>query len=566
MEYKGKLLLIDDNRDLLDYLSDFFMIYNYEVITAETKKDGLCHFETFRPEIVITDMKLPDGNGNEIVKHIKSSAPDVPIIVITGYSDQEEIVAALKNGAVDILKKPFRSKDLKFLINKVETLFRRKQKEVNSGFIKWEKSEYRLENDIFSIPSMIDLIFSRVTHVVDNTSFLRIGLQEILVNAIEHGNLGITFEEKQSLLDKKDNYNKYLQERAQQEPYKDTFVQILVFTTPEYLKIIIRDQGQGFDLYELPDLNDPENFLRESGKGILMAMNAFDKIEYNELGNEVSLWKYAEDISDEKHEPHEKEDFEVFSRLKEYSRFKDEFDFELNLAAEFQDTFLPKKDDIMDFPELESAYIYIPLLKVSGDFIDISRLDEGIYGYFITDISGHGVAAALICSMLKVFFSLYAKDVLSPQLLFEMLNQEFYNYLNAGEYFTSFYGIYFAEERKFVYTSANHPPPLLYKAKTREIVPLDTEGFFVGIFQEAVFEEKEVYLEPGDRILFYTDGIIEAQNRNNEIFGVERLKKMYQEEKDVSIGDMISIIKNRVYFFSDNHIEDDVTIAAIEVK
>ena len=69
--------------------------------------------------------------------------------------------------------------------------------------------------------------------------------------------------------------------------------------------------------------------------------------------------------------------------------------FELNLAAEFQNTFLPKKENIKHFTGIKSDYVFNPLLKVSGDFIDISRLDENIYGYFISDISGHGVAADL---------------------------------------------------------------------------------------------------------------------------------------------------------------------------
>jgi sigma-B regulation protein RsbU (phosphoserine phosphatase) len=205
-------------------------------------------------------------------------------------------------------------------------------------------------------------------------------------------------------------------------------------------------------------------------------------------------------------------------------------------------------------------------LQVSGDFIDMSKLDENIYGYFISDISGHGVAAALISSMLKVFFSLYGKDVLSPELLYEMLNREFFSYLNSGEYFTSFYGIYFEQEKRFVYTNANHPPPFLLRARTREIVPLNTEGFFVGIFKTSEFEEKEVFLEKGDRILFYSDGITQAKNSEKGEFGEERLIEIYKNGSDSSISSLLDEIYEEVKDFSIEKIDDDVTIAMVEIE
>ncbi|MCP4148931.1 MAG: response regulator, partial [bacterium] len=471
MNYKGKILIIDDNVDLLDYLKDFFMIYNYEVILAETGNEGIEKFREYIPDIVISDMRLPDKNGNIVVKEIKEIDKDVPIIIITGYSDHQLILSAMKNGAVDLLKKPFKPNDLKYLINKIETLFKKIKVKLSASFVQWEKRHLIIRNDIHIIRSVVDFIFSNIDYICEDVSFMKIGLQEVLINAIEHGNLDISNKEKQELLDKGD-YNKILKERVQHSEYKDKFVDIKIFSTPEYLKITIQDMGKGFDPTNIPDPENPENFLKESGKGILMAMHAFDEVQYNDLGNCVTLIKRSEYIesTDTEETFDEKESFEVFNKLKYYTEFKDELDFELNLAAEFQNTFLPKKEDLKTFTGIKSDYIFKPLFKVSGDFIDISRLDENIYGYFISDISGHGVAAALISAMLKVFFSLYGKDVLSPQLLFDILNQEFYSYLNSGEYFTSFYGIYFEEEKKFVYTNANHPPPLLLRVKTGEII------------------------------------------------------------------------------------------------
>jgi DNA-binding response OmpR family regulator len=567
MNFKGKILIVDDNIDLLDYLKDFFMIYNYEVILAETGAEGIDKFREFSPDIVISDMRLPDKNGNVVVKEIKEIDREVPIIIITGYSDHQLILSAMKNGACDLLKKPFKPNDLKYLINKIETLFRKIKVKLSSAFVQWEKRHLKIRNDLRIIRSVVDFIFSNIDYISEDVSFMKIGLQEVLINAIEHGNLEITNKEKKELLDRGD-YNKILNERVQDSAYKDKFVDIKIFSTPEYLKITVQDMGKGFDPTQIPDPTNPENFLEEYGKGIFMAINAFDEVEYNDIGNCVTLTKHSELANEKviKLQYDEGESFEGLNKLRYYTKLKEEFDFELNLAAEFQETFLPKKGELKNFTGVKSDYIFEPLLKVSGDFIDIIWLEENKYGYFISDIAGHGLAAALISAMLKVFFSLYGKDVLSPQLVFELLNEEFFDYLKTGEYFTSFYGIYFAEEKKFVYTNANHPAPLLLRVKTGEIVPLNTEGFFVGVSKDSIFREEKVSLDRGDRILFYTDGVIEAKNSKGKGFGEERLKKMYSEGTNTDISELINNIKESVIEFTEDDIKDDLTIAIMEIE
>ncbi len=560
----GRLLIIDDNKDLLEFLRDFFRKNGFDVLLALTASDGIDKFKSFMPDVVITDMRLPDKPGNWVVKEVKSVNKKTPVIIITGYSDHHLIVEAMENGATELLKKPFKQKDLKYLLSKIEILLKRIHVDLSSRFVLWEKRHYRIPNDIHVVPNVVDYLFDRVDYLCENDSFLRIGLQEVLINAIEHGNLEISYSDKQKMLDGGD-YNQLLAVRATQDRYKEKYVDIKIFSTPQYLKVIVEDMGNGFDLSALPNLGDPENFFKESGKGILMAINAFDQVQYNDVGNAVTLIKYS-DFSEKPVQFDDRERFDIFEKFDQYSRLKDEFELELNLAAEFQNTFLPEQEKLKNLNGVYCDYIYIPLLKVSGDFVDISELEENIYGFFISDISGHGVAAALISSMLKVFFSLYAKDVLSPQLLFEILNQEFYSYLNAGEYFTSFYGIYFQEEKRFVYTNANHPAPLLLKKGRNDVELLSSEGFFVGVFKDTAYEEKEVFLQDGDRILFFTDGIVEAKNRNGEEFGLQRLTKIFVEERDTYASDLIHIIKNNVNRFCENRIEDDITLAIMEIR
>ena len=564
MIFKGKILVIDDNIELLDYFKEFFTIYSYEIILAEDGKTGVKKFIEYKPDIVITDMRLPDINGDEVVKQIKKLDKDIPIIVITGYSDQEMIINAMKNGAIDLLKKPFKPKDLHYLINKIETLFKNIKLKISLDIFKWDKKHLQIGNDISAIPYVIDAIFSNASYLFKNDYFIRVGLQEILLNAIEHGNLNISYDKKHDVLEN-GNYSSFLKERINNELYSKKKVDIKVFTNNEYLKIIVKDEGDGFDIDSIPDVNDPENLMRESGRGVLMAMNSFDEVNYNTTGNEVILIKNSEHINEKDIIREEIDSFEIYKNFKTLEKVKHEYDFELDLAAEFQNTFLPKKKSFIELSGIKCDYVFIPLIKVSGDFIDISKLEEGMYGVFMSDIAGHGVAAALITSMLKVFFSLYAKDVLSPELLFSMLNSEFFQYLNSGEYFTSFYGIYFEEEKKFVYTNANHPPPLVLKADSDEIIELNTEGFFIGIFENSEFEEKEIILNKGDRILFYTDGIIEAMDSEGNEFGIDRVLDIYKTNRKTDISILINKIKDDVFNYA-HKIEDDITIAIFEVE
>ena len=288
---------------------------------------------------------------------------------------------------MELLKKPFKPKDLKYLVSKIETLFKKIKVKLSASFLQWEKRHLNISNDIHLIPSVTDFIFSNVDYIFGELSFMKIGLQEILINAIEHGNLNIDFDEKQELL-ASGNYHKHLREKAAKPEYAEKYVDIKVFSTPQYLKIIVEDMGNGFDLSSIPDPENPENFLNEHGKGIMMTLNAFDDVSYNEKGNCVKLTKYSENYDKSKPLPKEVESFELVSEYNRATKMKEEFDFELDLAAEFQNTFLPRKNDLKDFTGIKSDYIFIPLLKVSGDFIDITKLEESIYGYFISDISG----------------------------------------------------------------------------------------------------------------------------------------------------------------------------------
>lgn len=560
MELPGKILVISNDHSFVTTLRTHIMPRGFNVMAAETTEDGVELLTGSMPHLVVCDAQLDDMNLDRVMQVMRELAPGLPLIVVLAEGDRVAVSEILNAGAVDVLMRPVEEKDFKFLIGKIEYYFARLQAQWHSSFVLSDHRVLHISNDITIIPAVVNYIFCHQCYIARNDALLRLGLQEILINAIEHGNLGIAFDEKARLLDSGE-YLRELKFRARQPRYRHREVRIFLHSEPTFLKIVIDDMGEGFDITQLPDPAAPDNFLKESGRGILIAMNAFDHVLYNEKGNRVTLIKFSEynTCTDRQAVLLGKDD----AVPDQVSR---DFDVEMNLALEFQRTFLPKKENLRKFTGLKSDYYFEPRHRVSGDFIDFTKLDENVFGFFISDISGHGVAAALISAMLKVFFSLYARDVLSPQLLFEILNSEFYDYLNSGEYFTSFYGIYFQEERRFIYTNANHPPPLLLKAAAGETIPLNSEGFFVGIFKEAVFEEKEYFLEPGDRLLFYTDGIVEAVNERHEQFGMERLTRFFLEKREYPLAAVIPALIHEVREFAKDGFNDDVTLGIVEIE
>ncbi len=562
---KLNILIIDDDKEILNFLKEFFEMNNYNVYIAETGTEGVEEYKKRYIDMVITDLKLPDINGDIIIERIKEIDPKVPIFAITGLADKKLIDNIMKKGALDLIKKPFSAKKLKYLFKKIENYYLSFKKKDASNFVLWDKRHIRIKNDISILTKVVDYIFENIVFSSESENFLKIALQEIIINAIEHGNLRITHDDKKELI-LNDNYLDFILKRANEDKFKDTYVDIQVFSNPDYMKVIVRDMGDGFDYTSIPDPEEPDNFFKEFGRGILIAKSAFDSVEFNDIGNEVTLYKYA-DGKDKKDIKFDRRDtFNIINLLDEYEKLKETLDWELNMASDFQRGFLPKKELLSDFEGINVDFLFQPLIKVSGDFIDISKLDEGIYGFFISDISGHGVSAALISSMLKVFFSLYAADVLSPQIMYEILNKEFYKLLNQGEYFTSFYANYFSDEKKLIYTNANHPYPLVYRKAEDRFYELDTEGFFIGIFPDREFEEKEFIIKPEDRLILYTDGILEAMDEKKEQFGIDRLKQIIREEVNSSIYDLISIVNNALKRHTNNQFKDDVTLVVIDFE
>ena len=237
---------------------------------------------------------------------------------------------------------------------------------------------------------------------------------------------------------------------------------------------------------------------------------------------------------------------------------------ELEMAARLQKSLLP--DTFENMNGVSFTCKYIPSIHIGGDLYDVVNLGGGQTGFIIADVSGHGVAAALISSMFKMSFHALAATVASPTILMHMLNGELKPVLDE-DYITAFFVLTDRHAKSITYSNAGHPTPLLFKKSTGKILELDTDGFFLGSFDDGGYEEKcENNIEMGDALLMYTDCILETENDQAEQYGKDRLIHCFHNAIQTMRGNaVIEAIEADVRSFNcKDTLDDDFTVMLLE--
>lgn len=240
---------------------------------------------------------------------------------------------------------------------------------------------------------------------------------------------------------------------------------------------------------------------------------------------------------------------------------------DLKMARRLQCSMLPKNftEDRVSF-----SYIYNSCEALGGDFLDIFKIDEKHLGIYIADVSGHGVPA----SMLTVFLrSTLSKKTLSPADALNALFAEFNN-SNLGDdlYITVFYAILNLEDKTMVYSNAGHNAcPVIFRSKDKSSFELIRHpGIPISRWVDSPgYRDGFTGLESGDRLFFYTDGIMEMRNPQKEQFGEDRLLKLLLANSSEPVGTLNAIFTAACEFagLSDTtKILDDVTMALLEIK
>ena len=236
---------------------------------------------------------------------------------------------------------------------------------------------------------------------------------------------------------------------------------------------------------------------------------------------------------------------------------------ELEAAKQIQKYIIPKDFSHISYPKISGTYL--PIEDIGGDYFDTYQISDNKYGFLIADVTGHGIPAALVMSMSKMIFSIYAPRYESTREYLAAMNSQMRSLLMAGQYITGFYVIYDDEAKTITYTNAGHTKALYFRASTGKVLALDTYGLFVGISDEVEYEEKSIAVQPGDRLFLYTDGISEIKNEEREEFGVQRLAKFIKKNNDCS-GDAFceDLLEDVESFVPLGERDDDVAFLSVE--
>jgi len=200
---------------------------------------------------------------------------------------------------------------------------------------------------------------------------------------------------------------------------------------------------------------------------------------------------------------------------------------ELQIANQIQASILPR--EVPQLAGLEIVARYLPMSAVAGDFYDFLVVDEKRIGILVADVTGHGVPAALIASMLKVAFAGQTAHADDPARVLTGLNRALCGKFEE-HFVTAAYVFVDLDKFQLRYAGAGHPPLLMVprnnaKTPTSESREVEANGLMLGLFPEATYSSVEIPLDSGARILLYTDGIVESMNAAREEFGKSRLKK-----------------------------------------
>lgn len=233
---------------------------------------------------------------------------------------------------------------------------------------------------------------------------------------------------------------------------------------------------------------------------------------------------------------------------------------EIKIAQQIQTNLAPAA--AIKTGDFEITGFCLPADKVGGDYYDYFHLGDSQLNIVIADVSGHSIGPALFMVETRSVLRVQTNPGVTPAATLAALNDFLFDDLNHADYFiTLFYMQIDLAHRQLSYANAGHPPPLLFNRKQRQITELDADGLIVGIRQHVPFEERSRTLADGDVILFYTDGLIEAEGPEQEFFGLERTKAIFRELASGSPQAIIDgLFKALRQFCGTEIFKDDITL------
>lgn len=285
-----KILVVEDSPVDQMLITRLLGRSDWEISVANDGLQGLGLVETIEPDLIVTDLQMPNMGGLELVQQLRLRNTSTPVVLITGKGSEETALEALRCGATTFSPKSQLSRDLARTVAHCLEISQRMRYTHDSHFFPTPKTQsFVLENELSLIGPTIENLQNSLPSWSDRDR-LQIGmaLDEAIVNAMHHGNL-----EVESCLreDDESNYYNEIKQRKSKDPFRHRRVKIEAEFSDQHICIQISDDGPGFNPDKIVDPRAPENLQKVSGRGLLLIKNFMDQVAHNQTGNQITMTK-----------------------------------------------------------------------------------------------------------------------------------------------------------------------------------------------------------------------------------------------------------------------------------
>jgi anti-sigma regulatory factor (Ser/Thr protein kinase)/ActR/RegA family two-component response regulator len=267
---KRRILIVDNNDELRAMLEQVLQELGHEVVATGDRTTALEREDLDEFDLIISDLTEDEQSGTQLLSEIKRKRLMVPVVVSSDEAQQPGIVKAFKMGAANFLRLPYNKDELRDIVEKTLSYKLRFVDDLKILPHVREKIDFELPSDVTLMNGVLQYLTERVAKlglIKPERSNLFVALDEAFVNAVKHGN--------------------------RNDPRK--LVRITAELSAKEARFTVEDEGDGFNIQEIPDPCDPANLFKASGRGVLLIYNIMDEVTYNERGNRVTMVKRPED-------------------------------------------------------------------------------------------------------------------------------------------------------------------------------------------------------------------------------------------------------------------------------
>jgi CheY-like chemotaxis protein len=267
---RRRILIVDNNDDLRAMLEQVLRELGHEVVATGDRNEALAREDLDEFDLIISDLTEDEHSGIQLLSEIKRKRLMVPVVVSSDEAQQPGVVKAFKMGAANFLRLPYNKEELRDIVEKTLSYKLRFVDDLKILPHVREKIDFELPSDLTLMNGVLQYLIERVSKlglIKPERSNLFVALDEAFVNAVKHGN--------------------------RNDPRK--LVRITAELSSKEARFTVEDEGDGFNVQEIPDPRDPSNLFKTSGRGVLLIYNIMDEVKYNDRGNRLTMVKRPED-------------------------------------------------------------------------------------------------------------------------------------------------------------------------------------------------------------------------------------------------------------------------------